>query len=138
MKRSDDLSVTVLANPVQADTLLVMLRLTPPRQRISVAAAYLGISLNEVFLASGMTATDRGYYANCRGAEKDLPSAVMVRLARVLAVPFAVLWDEEALDAPVELLRGYSYRKSGEKSDGTKTRRRRTDVGGTRLLLAAG
>jgi hypothetical protein len=138
MKRSDDLSVTVLANPVQADTLVSLLRLTPPRQRICVAAAYLGVALGDIFSASGMTPSDRGYYANARSDEKSLPSAVMVRLARVLAVPFAVLWDEEALEAPVELLRGFSYRKAGEKIDGTKTRRRNADAGGTRLRLAAG
>jgi hypothetical protein len=138
MKRSDDLSVTVLPNPVQADTLVSMLRLTPPRQRICVAAAYLGVALGDIFSASGMTPSDRGYYANARSDDKSLPSAVMVRLARVLDVPFAVLWDEEALEAPVEVLRGFSYRKAGEKSDGKKSRRRNIDGAGPRLRLASG
>lgn len=137
MKAARDLSVTVLANPVQADTLTWMLPLTPPRRRISLAAAFLGTTAAEIFRAAGMTDADRNYYTYRRGGERaDLPSMLLVRLAKVINVPFGVLWDEEALEAPAEVIRVASYLGYGAKHEKTKRPAGTTRRGS--LRLAAG
>jgi hypothetical protein len=141
MKSPNDLSVTVLANPVQAETLVWMLRATPPSRRLAVAAAYLGLYAADIFKAAGMNDGDRAYYAHGRrrGGRLDLPSMVMVRLARVLAVPFDVLWDDEALEAPMLVLQAMSFAGTGVKHGKAKVYRR--DGSGDRvrpLRLASG
>jgi hypothetical protein len=117
MKSPNDLSVTVLVNPVQADTLIWMMRVTPPYRRLAVSAAYLGVYVNEIFKAAGMNEADRQYYVHGRrrGGRTDLPSMLMLRLSRVLAVPFEVLWDDEALEAPMRVLQTVSFAGAGVK-----------------------
>jgi hypothetical protein len=141
MKDPNDLSVTVLANPVQAETLAWMFHVTPPSRRLSVAAAFLGVYSAEIFRAAGMTDADRTYYAHGRrrGGRLDLPSMVMLRLSRVLGVPFGVLWDDEALEAPILVLQAMSFAGTGVKHGKSKVYKRDGAGDSVRALrLAAG
>jgi hypothetical protein len=139
MKDANDLTVDVLANPSQAADLITILRLTVPGRRLSAASVHLGVTLADVFTAAGMTPHDRNYYTYRRGgARKDLPSMIMVRLARVIGVPFDVLWDDEALESPADVIRvfdhmGYGSKKNDAEDDSTRESRRRGA-----LRLAAG
>lgn len=91
-----------LANPLQIEALAVMFALTPPTRRIAVAAAYLGMTPTAVFDYAGITWRDcHNFRRRQRG---DVPSHLLVRLARVLGVPFWSLWDDEALDIPSAVL----------------------------------
>jgi hypothetical protein len=129
MKDPTDLSATVLASPMQSVDLTTMLKLTPPRRRLSVSASYLGVTMADIFDAAGMSPADRNYYTYRRGGvRRDLPSMILVRLAKVIGVSFEVLWDDEALEAPADVIRivdsvGYG-RKHDEQTDHDREPRR--------------
>jgi hypothetical protein len=104
--------MTVLANPTQASALSTILSLTPPRRRVIVAAAFLGVSVWDILRAAGMgRSTSYGYTGPNR---KHLPGQFMVQLPQVLGVSFAAIWDEEAMDWPslvIQDLRGLGVKR---------------------------
>jgi hypothetical protein len=121
--------VIALANPVQASALRTILPLTPPGKRIVVAAAYLGVSVWDIIGNCGRTRPS--VYMSDR-----ISSDVMVRLPRVLGVPFETVWDSEAMDDPGLLLR--SLRSIGLTHDQKDTRNRRTQRDRLALCVSNG
>jgi hypothetical protein len=109
--------VVAIVNPVQAVSLCMILPETRPERRIPVAAAFLGITPGDVVKAAGMSPELRLQYLGARRGRTtgrgDLPSHFMVRLAKVLGVPFVTFWDDEALEQPRTVLR-YSTERAGQ------------------------
>jgi hypothetical protein len=100
--------VRVLPNPTQADALERIMLITPTRNRLVVAAAYLSVPTYEIFSAAGMSKASFMHYTSraSRARHRSIDGMVYVNLAQALGVPvMALIGDGGALlDEPSEVL----------------------------------
>jgi hypothetical protein len=90
-------AVNVLTNPLQAALLEQVLPQVLPERRLYAAAAILGISVRDIYLAATVTAKVQYWWGV---KDRGVPSDYMVNLAKCLGVKFTTLWDDDALDTP--------------------------------------
>jgi hypothetical protein len=98
----------VLANPIQSSNLEEIFKHCRPEKRLAIAAVILDVSVSEILVASGMSERVAAYHmtqGETGRSNRYLRSDVMRDVARVLGVPLQVLWDDEALDNPMMVLR---------------------------------